>query len=126
MIGCTTARLLGVGRVLALGNEQHIAERLEATRPLSEVRLGAEDVIRGLETDDPELTKIGGREVARGVVLARQKPEIAGRVVDIKRGLPVDALDSPLVSPELADEARAVIERFGNTNRLDGEQPSAE
>lgn len=121
MMGRTTLQLLGVGRELALGSGD-FARRLEATLPLSEARQGAEDVVRGLREGDPELTNIGGRNYTRSMVSASRNPRVSdkvtGQVIDMKDGLPVDPLDSPFLQPELAEEARGIIKRFGHGDDL--------
>jgi len=125
----TALYTLGIVRGLSVGNE-HIAERLAATLPLNEAKMGAADVARGLRAGDTELTGIGEREVARAVVLAdrssKVSDEVTSAVVGIARRLPVDPLAASLVRPELADEARDVMERFGHVSPRAGDGSRAE
>ena len=119
VVGNVALWTLGAARNLTFSGE-HIAKRLETTQPLSEAYIGAQEVSRGLREDDAELTEIGERRVTLAVVTADNNPivpdDVTGAVVDIARGLPVDPLDTPSVRPELAEDARVVMGKFGDAS----------
>ncbi|MDB5176313.1 MAG: hypothetical protein JWM81_1171 [Candidatus Saccharibacteria bacterium] len=93
-----------------------IALRLQQESPLHDARLGAGEVLRGIEHGDDQLTQLGAGAIALALLKASDSPAVPDAITEevagIAESLPINPAESPLLSQSAAEHAAEIIKQF--------------